>query len=262
MDVGIQEAFIVVGALLILAILLDAIRRLRNSRRDRIGMSIPLADDDDLYTSELPNGGARVVGQSAVERREPNFNEEEQGNLEFGQVPTLMDSVGETSFSASNSSQQEKTAPEKSDSPAAAASPQHVIVINVLAEEGQEFAGSDLLRVVLGCNLRFGDMDIFHRYEEGDDGKVQFSMANVVKPGTFDLERMKDFNTKGVCFFMSLPGPKNELQALDDMVNAARRVGNGLGGELFDQSHSMITRQTIEHYRQQVLDFRRRQLTS
>ncbi|UTW46211.1 cell division protein ZipA [bacterium SCSIO 12696] len=61
-----QELLITLGALLVIAILIDGVRRARKSRYDRIRMSKrkqPIFDDDadDGYGSELPNGGARVV---------------------------------------------------------------------------------------------------------------------------------------------------------------------------------------------------------
>ncbi|MDM3870252.1 cell division protein ZipA [Porticoccus sp. W117] len=64
-----QELLITLGALLIIAILIDGIRRARHSRHDRIRMSRrkqPIFDEDsddgfNNYGSELPNGGARVI---------------------------------------------------------------------------------------------------------------------------------------------------------------------------------------------------------
>ena len=36
-----------------------------------------------------------------------------------------------------------------------------VYSLNVIARADQGFAGDDILRVLLGCGLRFGDMDFF-----------------------------------------------------------------------------------------------------
>ena len=43
---------------------------------------------------------------------------------------------------------------------------------------------------------------------EGAQGKgaLQFSIANLVKPGTFDLAAIKTFYTPGITLFMQLPG--------------------------------------------------------
>lgn len=139
---------------------------------------------------------------------------------------------------------------------------QDVIVVNVMARPGQEFPGADLVRVLLSCGFRHGDMNIFHRYEQhSGKGGLLFSLANVVEPGTFDLDNMEDFSTPGVCMFMKLPGPKRSVAAFDLMIDSARKIASLLGGDIKDENHSVMTQQAAEHYRQRVLDFERRLLS-
>lgn len=139
---------------------------------------------------------------------------------------------------------------------------EEVIVINVFAKEGKTFAGMDLLQLVLNCGMRYGEMDIFHRHEDGfDRGKVQFSMANAVEPGTFDLDAMGESSSPGVSFFMGLPGPKNSMRAFDYMLETAQALVRNLDGELRDERRSLMSSQTIEHCRQRIRDFERRRLT-
>lgn len=137
-----------------------------------------------------------------------------------------------------------------------------VIVINVMAKPKDDISGNDLLRALLSVGLRFGDMNIFHRHEQlTGKGAVLFSAVNVVEPGTFDLNRMEDFKTPGICMFLRLPGPKRSLHAFEQLVESARKIANMLGAELKDENHSVLTHQTIEHYRQRVLDFERKMLS-
>lgn len=138
---------------------------------------------------------------------------------------------------------------------------EEVIVMNVFSRDDSGFNGADLMRVILACGMRYGEMDIFHREEDGADAAIQFSMANLVKPGTFDLNDMDNFFTPGVSFFLSLPGPKNSMKAFDYMYETAQCVVKNLNGELKDEMHSAMTSQTIEHSRQKVRDFERRQLS-
>jgi cell division protein ZipA len=138
---------------------------------------------------------------------------------------------------------------------------EEVIVINVFAEEGNPYAGMELLQLVLNCGMRYGEMDIFHRHEEGyDKGKVQFSMANAIEPGTFDLETMGESQSPGVSFFMGLPGPKNSMRAFDFMLETAQVLTRNLGGELRDERRSPMSEQTIAHCRQRIRDFERRRM--
>ena len=138
---------------------------------------------------------------------------------------------------------------------------EEIIIINVIARD-EPFRGDELLDAFLSCGMRFGRMNIFHRHEKANgDGVELFSMANIHEPGIFDINNMDDFETKGVCLFMSLPGPKNSQHAFDLLIDSARKISNGLGGEMRDENHSVMTQQTIEHYRQRVIDFERRQIS-
>lgn len=136
-----------------------------------------------------------------------------------------------------------------------------VVVINVLAKD-RPFSGPELLQILLTCDLRFGKMNIFHRYEQaGGKGPLQFSVANIVEPGVFNLDRIDDFTTRGVCFFLTLPGPQEPLVAFNYMVETAQCLVRNLNGELRDEAHSVMTAQTLEHCRARIREFERRQLT-
>ena len=104
-------------------------------------------------------------------------------------------------------------------------------------------------------------MDIFHRHEQANGaGATQFSMANSVEPGIFNLDDIDNFTTPGVCFFLSVPGPKEPIKAFDYMVETAQCLVTNLNGEMLDDSRSAMTNQTLEHCRQRLREFERRQL--
>lgn len=136
---------------------------------------------------------------------------------------------------------------------------EEVLILNIMAPDGDYFEGNDLLRVLLSSGLRFGDMNIFH-YHCGDvgEGPVLFSLANIVVPGTFDMSDMEDFTTPGISLFLALPAEVEALKAFDTLLSTARYIAEQLGGELKDENRSVFTAQTAEHYRQRVMEFQRR----
>lgn len=139
--------------------------------------------------------------------------------------------------------------------------PEEVLIINIMAHKGEVFNGLDLLDIVLKCGLRYGSMDIFHRYSDTKgEGALLFSMANMVKPGTFDLDAMDEFTTPGVSLFMTLPIDADSMQSFELMVETAQAISQTLHGELKDEQRSAMTRQTIEHSRQRISDFERKKL--
>jgi cell division protein ZipA len=140
--------------------------------------------------------------------------------------------------------------------------PDEVVVINVLARRGESFRGTGLMEVFMRNGLKFGDMNIFHRVHPASRSP-QFSIASAVEPGTFDVAAMEQFETRGVCLFMPLPqpGPSQPLAVFEDMLTVARDLAKSLGGDLKDEGHSVMTAQSIEHCRQRITEFSRRQLS-
>jgi len=134
-----------------------------------------------------------------------------------------------------------------------------VIAVHVICR-GTPFRGEDLLRCILSYGLRFGEMAIFHRHEmPTGQGKVLFSMAKAVEPGTFDIEGMTSEDIPGVSFFQALPGV-NSIQAYEIMIDTAKRLAFELGGEILDLQQTPLTRQLVEHYRERVSEFERQRL--
>jgi cell division protein ZipA len=136
-----------------------------------------------------------------------------------------------------------------------------VFMLHVVANDPAGFQGEDIMHILLACDLRFGDMDFFHRHEQpAGRGPIQFSVANMMQPGVFDIDRMSELRTQGLLFFVTLPGPENMMQAFDYMLETAETVARNLGGSVLDESRSALTRQTLDHTRQQIRELERRLL--
>jgi len=139
--------------------------------------------------------------------------------------------------------------------------PANVLVMTVIANQADGFNGEVLMKLVLACGMRFGEMDIFHRFEDGiDTGAVQFSMANATGSGTFNVGNMADLQTRAVSFFMSMEEPREVMNAFECMLATAETLARHLDGELVDENRIVMRPQTQEHYRQRVRDFEMRNL--
>ena len=134
--------------------------------------------------------------------------------------------------------------------------PSKIIQINLIAKTGQ-FSGPDIMAAARDTGLLAGDMDIFHRYAGEGSRKTFFSMASLVEPGVFPIKQMESFSTPGLLLFCQLPGPGDSLAIFSDMLFTAERLAAILGGELQDDSHSALTKQTVEHIRSQIMEHRR-----
>ena len=135
----------------------------------------------------------------------------------------------------------------------------HVFILYVTARAEEGFFGTEILEVLLSCDLRFGDMDFFHRHERPSGrGPIQFSVANMMKPGVFDIDNMEPLQTRGLMFFVTLPGPSDMLKAFDHMYETAKVAAKLLDGDIQDETRSVVTRQSLEHMRQQIRELERR----
>ena len=137
----------------------------------------------------------------------------------------------------------------------------HVFILYVVARSEESFSGMDILETLLACDLRFGDMDFFHRHERASGrGAIEFSVANMMKPGVFDIDNMEPLQTRGLMFFVTLPGPADMLKAFDYMYETVKVVAKALDADIQDETRSVITRQSLEHMRQQIRELERRLL--
>lgn len=212
------------------------------------------AVDDEPEMPAADNGiigEPRVVGSDRSD--EPRHPSKDQGE---SVPPTVTTEVEE------DTARRDQAVRSSSQPLAGANRPEarEVVVINVLAKSEQNFTGTRLKALFEACGLEYGDMDIYHRHEQTDTtSPVQFSVASAVEPGTFKPEDMPELSTPGISFFMSMPGPTNAMQAFEFMLETAQCVVRNLGGELKDERRSVMTPQTIEHCRQRIREFERKQ---
>ena len=226
---------------------------------ERIGYSAasePLALPDES-DDEIPAEASRSWRQTVFAVFGANKNKEKTEPAD--PVTPVIEAVGAELESADTEPESETEIDADDAMPAtspAATEPSEVVVINVMAREGHVFAGDDLLKVLLGVGLSFGDMNIFHqRLGAGVKAPVLFSVANILNPGTFDLNHMDAFSTTGVSLFLALPAALNNLEAFEQMLAVARQIQARLDGELKDDHRNVMTAQTMEHYRQRINDF-------
>lgn len=133
-----------------------------------------------------------------------------------------------------------------------------IVTLYVTARPGEMLRGDDVVVAAEKAGLRFGSMRIFHRLVDGrpDAGPV-FSMANMLKPGNFDMERISDLATPGLSFFITLPGPLSALDAWDTLLPAAQRIAELLDAEVLDEDHNALGRQRIAGLREELRDWDR-----
>lgn len=137
---------------------------------------------------------------------------------------------------------------------------ERIVTLFVAARPGFMLNGSDIVVAAEKAGLAFGDMNIFHRLVDGkpEAGPI-FSVANMMKPGSFDLRRVHDIETPGLTFFMTLPGPLAALDAWETLLPTATRMAELLDASVLDEERNTLGRQRIAHLRDELRAFDRKQ---
>jgi cell division protein ZipA len=128
-----------------------------------------------------------------------------------------------------------------------------IVTLYVAARAGGALRGSDIVVAAEKAGLTYGHMQIFHRLVEGhpERGPV-FSVANIKKPGSFDMATIQDLETPAIAFFLTLPAPITALDAWEKMLPTAQRMAELLDGVVLDEQRNALGRQRIAHIRDEL----------
>lgn len=209
----------------------------------------PRTESPRTFSKEL---AAAPAGESARPSMLPDFR---RGRVEptFGDGSTTVE-LPEVPAATSASTNSAPTL-SSSETPAQRRAERRKILSLRLSVAPQKIEGAKLLEVLHLELLAHGKYDVFHRLHS--DGQSIFSIASMVEPGTFDVEKMGETLYPGVTLFAQLPGPVPGMHALNELVACARRLHQALGGVLQDDRGVPLTVHRIERMRQEVRDFER-----
>ncbi len=125
-----------------------------------------------------------------------------------------------------------------------------IVTLYVAARSGQVLRGTDILVAAEKAGLSYGYMSIFHRLVDGRaDSSPIFSVANIKKPGSFEMSEIQGLETPAIAFFLTLPAPIAALDGWEKMLPTAQRMAELLDGVVLDESRNALGRQRIAHIR-------------
>jgi len=131
-----------------------------------------------------------------------------------------------------------------------------VLALSVVMRNNQIMQGASLLPMLLTLGLKYGEMNIFHRHQDNaGNGPVTFSLANMMNPGSFDLDTMETFATQGITLFMMLPNTGNTFDVYQQMLSAAKQISEEFNAQILDDKRNVMTKQTEQHYESRIRSF-------
>ena len=110
-------------------------------------------------------------------------------------------------------------------------------MLHVKATGSIGFYGPEMAQCFDDIGIKFGDMDIYH-YQSG--GQRLLSVANMVKPGTFDPNNFTGFTTPGITLFLQLR-PNSDFELCEQvLVKSAQYIAYKLKGEVLNAQHQAL----------------------
>lgn len=129
--------------------------------------------------------------------------------------------------------------------------PRGLVIIYLFARPNRQFSGYELLQSLSAAGMCYGEMNIFHYYQElTGTGQILFSLASATEPGTFDIQNMGGLFFKGLTFFMRCSSDEEEnIARFSTMVDTALQLAEDLGADLFDEQRKPLTEVVIKKYK-------------
>ncbi|HRO62478.1 cell division protein ZipA [Thermomonas sp.] len=136
-----------------------------------------------------------------------------------------------------------------------------IVALYVAAKAGNLLHGPDIVVAAEKAGLTYGYMGVYHRLVDGrpDAGPI-FSVANIIKPGSFDMTKIAELETPALAFFLTLPAPLPALDAWETMEPAAQRMADLLDGVVLDQERNALGRQRVQHIREELRGYDRQHI--
>ena len=218
---------------------------------DELEIKEEITLEKPLYKQPVTQAKPTVKPKKAVNKKTASKAELKRNQMEinFGDGLSLNDeaippNVEDTTEQTANSSKVEIET--------------QIIILSVVMPQNHQMSGAALLPSLLTLGLKYGEMNIFHRHQDNaGNGAVTFSLANMLNPGSFDLDSMETFVTQGVSLFMTLPNASDPFATFEQMLAAAKQLAQEFNAQLLDDKRNVMTKQTEQHYVSKIREFDR-----
>ncbi|MCP5351679.1 MAG: cell division protein ZipA C-terminal FtsZ-binding domain-containing protein [Chromatiales bacterium] len=143
--------------------------------------------------------------------------------------------------------------------PPVQSTPELILVVHVMAGQGSHFTGDEIRAALRAHKLGLGENGLYEVLPKHRATTAPVvCVANMLEPGVLTDDELVDMQTPGLTLFLRLPGPVEGTEALEVLLTTAQAISRELQGEMRDQARNRLTKQTINHMHEQVLEHARR----
>ena len=126
-----------------------------------------------------------------------------------------------------------------------------LVVVSIQSARTPRLEGINLHKACLRAGLRRTESQMYQRFPLDESEHPLFSLVNGVEPGTFD-EEAKSIDTPVVFLFTELPKQADPVFAVNELISGARSIARDIGGDVFDQQGTPISKEWIDLARAQA----------
>ena len=133
--------------------------------------------------------------------------------------------------------------------------PSHqLLIINQSSKGSDVFSYESIANILDDHPFVFDERGYFILLDQ--DNSPLFSILNGKNPGTF----LNTISSSDIAFVFDPNSVLNSVEVFDDMCEIALIVSKSFGSDLLDENRNILTKQMLEHMRQEAQEFQRQKL--
>ena len=131
-----------------------------------------------------------------------------------------------------------------------------LLVVHLGSQKKDQFSKDSITVALNGLNFVYEEKGLFTVLDA--NGNIAFSIINGKKPGTF----IEDNSSDDLALVLDPINLSSSLESFDLLIEISQSLKDIFECEVLDEDRNLLTKQMIEHMRQQILEYRRQFLTS
>ena len=131
-----------------------------------------------------------------------------------------------------------------------------LLILHLSSQKKDQFSRDSITEAINEFNFVYEEKGLFTILDE--KGNVAFNVLNGKNPGTFLADNASD----DLALVLDSVNLSNPLESFDLLIDVSQSLKENFECEVLDEDRNLLTKQMIEHMRQQVLEYKRQFLAS
>jgi len=131
-----------------------------------------------------------------------------------------------------------------------------ILILHLSSQKKGQFSKDSISVALNGLNTVYEEKGFFTVLDTNEN--VAFSIINGKKPGTF----LEDNTSDDLALVLDPVNLSSPLESFDLLIQISQSLKEFFECEILDEDRNLLTKQMIEHMKEQVIEYRRQHLAS